>query len=530
MANTATCIEKAKGKGQKDKISIDDIGIFEFIFHGLPNPPELEGFDEDRLRELQNAIQEQLCQRDKERERNITKRVQEFEKTFDFVNSHLLKGVATMAELTKTDNRQPIGKIKPTDKMVMMLSLFDGTKPATSKQHYERFNLYINLQTKSSHLTDPVGEAIDLFEHTLDKTALVWFQMNRSKLKDLTMLKMMFLQRYNPWGKTKREQLQSWTILSFDSKNIDVDEHIDLINTSGDMVDQMEEAKMEKFIETMPTMIQTHLIICKDWAEVKDTVKSLEHIIQKCDPPTPAMPMMATGATVLGLYSHTAHSVDKEEGEIPQPFKGTKPKQTRGRGKPKGKPHEQRQNPPKTQEAVETYTYENPNNYYHNDNYNAPSQSRGHRPFTGQGGNRQLRGFTQRNRGQRPQYSQHQFQNYRYQRGASQQNCTQYSNNPKPYFQGNQTNSYRGRSGGHGPPHFRGRGCGRANYQNSNGAYQYQYYMHDPQPEQYGPPCSLCSSFNHSPKHCYKGEHDINNIMEKRSINPHQSQQSNLYQ
>ena len=43
-------------------------------------------------------------------------------------------------------------------------------------------------------------------------------------------------------------------------------------------------------------------------------------------------------------------------------------------------------------------------------------------------------------------------------------------------------------------------------------------------------PCSLCSSFNHSPKHCYKGEHDINNIMEKMSINPHQSQQSNLYQ
>ena len=44
------------------------------------------------------------------------------------------------------------------------------------------------------------------------------------------------------------------------------------------------------------------------------------------------------------------------------------------------------------------------------------------------------------------------------------------------------------------------------------------------------PPCSLCGGFNHSPKHCYKGEHDINNIMEKMSINPHQSQQNNLYQ
>ena len=80
VANTATGIEKAKEKWQKDKIGIDDIGIFEFIFKGLPELPELEGIDKDRLRELQNAVQEQLCQRDEERERNITKRVQEFKR------------------------------------------------------------------------------------------------------------------------------------------------------------------------------------------------------------------------------------------------------------------------------------------------------------------------------------------------------------------------------------------------------------------------------------------------------------------
>ena len=229
----------------------------------------------------------------------------------------------------------------------MMPSLFDGMKPETSKQHYERFNLYINFQTKSGHLTDPVGEAIDLFEHTLDKTALVWFQMNRSKFKDLTTLKTMFLKQYNPWGKTKREQSQSWNILLFDPKKTDVDKHIHLINTLGDMVYQKEEAKMEKFIEAMPTAIQTYLIICENWADVKDKAKSLEHIIRKCDPPTLAMPLVITGATVLGLYSHIAHLVDKKEEEIPPPFKGAKLKQTRGRGKPKGKPQGHRQNPPK---------------------------------------------------------------------------------------------------------------------------------------------------------------------------------------
>ena len=50
MVNTKICTHKAKEKGQKDTVGIDDIGIFKFIFQGLPNPPDLEGMDEDRLR------------------------------------------------------------------------------------------------------------------------------------------------------------------------------------------------------------------------------------------------------------------------------------------------------------------------------------------------------------------------------------------------------------------------------------------------------------------------------------------------
>ena len=173
----------------------------------------------------------------------------------------------------------------------------------------------------------------------------------------------------------KRKQLQSWNILSFDPKKTDVDEHIDLINTLGDMVDQKEEAKMEKFIETMPTMIQTRLIICENWADIKDKAKSLEHIIRKCDPPTPAMPLVTMGATVLGLYSHISHSVDIEEEEIPPPFKGAKLKQTRGGGKPKGKHQGHRQNPPKDQETKEAHAYDSPNNCYRNDIFTAPGQN-----------------------------------------------------------------------------------------------------------------------------------------------------------
>ena len=47
MVNTKTHTYKAKEKWQKDTVGINDIGIFEFIFQGLPNPPDLEGMDED---------------------------------------------------------------------------------------------------------------------------------------------------------------------------------------------------------------------------------------------------------------------------------------------------------------------------------------------------------------------------------------------------------------------------------------------------------------------------------------------------
>ena len=56
---------------------------------------------------------------------------------------------------------------------------------------------------------------------------------------------------------------------------MDVDEHIDLINTLGDMLGQTEESKMEKFIDTMPTIMQTHLITCKTWEKTTDKVKEL---------------------------------------------------------------------------------------------------------------------------------------------------------------------------------------------------------------------------------------------------------------
>ena len=138
--------------------------------------------------------------------------MKQYKEKYNFINKALLESVAQIIEMTKSDHPTAAAKVKSADKMVTFPPLFDGNKTEVAKQHYQRFNQYIKFQTKSGNIRDLIAEAIELFEHTLDKKALVWFQEHKDKFVDLTTLKTMFLQRYNPWGKTKRDQLQSWNI------------------------------------------------------------------------------------------------------------------------------------------------------------------------------------------------------------------------------------------------------------------------------------------------------------------------------
>ena len=218
---------------------------------------------------------------------------------------------------------------------------------------------------------------------------MIWFQQQKADFKDLTTMKNMFLARYNPWGKTKREQLQSWNNLSFDPQKTDIDEQINLVLTLGNML-QDEQAKMEKFIETMLTIIQTHLIIAPNWEEVTKKAKNLEHIIQRCDPPDIAPPISQGTGAVPGLYSHIAQYQDQDSASLPKPFESA-----RGCGgkkiKGKTKPQQQPRPPPPPPEQEEQY--KDVNNYYHNENYRG--NNRGRRPYRGQYSSGKLHGGSQ---------------------------------------------------------------------------------------------------------------------------------------
>ena len=90
--------------------------------------------------------------------------------------------------------------------------------------------------------------------------------------------------------------------MSSDPQKISIDEQIDLVATFGTILQQDKHAKIEKSIETMPTIIQTHLIIEPNWAGVMKKAKNLEHIIQKCDPLAIAPPILQDACAVLSLY------------------------------------------------------------------------------------------------------------------------------------------------------------------------------------------------------------------------------------
>ena len=111
------------------------------------------------------------------------------------------------------------------------------------------------------------------------------------------------------------------------------------------MLGQTAKSKMEKLVDTMPTIIQTHLITCENWAKTTKKAKELEHVIRKCDLPAAALPTLTQGAAVASLYSHIAYSNNKEETDIPQPFRGPDQSKPKLEVEEKASSHNKSQNP-----------------------------------------------------------------------------------------------------------------------------------------------------------------------------------------
>ena len=65
--------------------------------------------------------------------------MKQYEEKYDFINKALLESVAQITEMTKSDHPTAAARVKSADKMVMLLSLFDGSKPEVAKSKMEKF-------------------------------------------------------------------------------------------------------------------------------------------------------------------------------------------------------------------------------------------------------------------------------------------------------------------------------------------------------------------------------------------------------
>ena len=106
-----------------------DIGIHKFLIEGAPNSPDLEGIDEDQLIQIQQNIQDKLKQRDEVREKNITKRMKQYEEKYDFIDKAVLESITHITEMTQTDHPMASDKVKSADKMVMLPPLLMALNP-----------------------------------------------------------------------------------------------------------------------------------------------------------------------------------------------------------------------------------------------------------------------------------------------------------------------------------------------------------------------------------------------------------------
>ena len=144
------------------------------------------GVDDDQLLAIQNDLRERLKARDEARERAVSRKLPELEQKHEFTNAEFLEHFTQVSKSLEPTVKDGQAKVKPADKILMIPALLDGEKVEKAKTHYERFNQYIKFQMKEGNIRDTTKEAIELFEHTLDKKALIWFQQHKAEFPDLT--------------------------------------------------------------------------------------------------------------------------------------------------------------------------------------------------------------------------------------------------------------------------------------------------------------------------------------------------------
>ena len=88
-------VKETTSKAKSYVFDPTDVQIYEFFSEGAPNPKDLEGVEEDQILAIQRTFEQKLKERDAERKRNITKKIQEYEQKYDFINRASIRECST---------------------------------------------------------------------------------------------------------------------------------------------------------------------------------------------------------------------------------------------------------------------------------------------------------------------------------------------------------------------------------------------------------------------------------------------------
>ena len=185
---------------------------------------------------------------------------------------------------------------------------FTGQDKKKAKSHWAKFSKYLDYQDQQGTIPRQLAhlpKIKSLFKLTLQDIALGWFETESPNWLTEDQMKQAFLERFNPWSDTRRQQQDAWNKFKFDITKDDVDTFIVDIKMLASISGHNEDAIMEKFKDIFPDPnIEAALIAMDDFAAMQAKAKQLVQIYKPaCDS------TMASAAILV----HTAQNASIKE-------------------------------------------------------------------------------------------------------------------------------------------------------------------------------------------------------------------------
>ena len=164
---------------------------------------------------------------------------------------------------------------------------FTGQDKKLAKSHSAEFSKYLDYQNQQGTIPrdqQHLPKIISMFKLTLQYIALGWFQTESPNWQTEDQIKQEFLQWFNPWGNTRRQQQDAWNKLKFDMTKDNVDAFVVDMKMLASILGHNDEMIMEKFKDIFPDPnIEAALIAMDDFTAMQTKAKQLVQIYKPAD-------------------------------------------------------------------------------------------------------------------------------------------------------------------------------------------------------------------------------------------------------